>query len=251
MQTNLQNKIAIITGASSGIGEMSAKMLAAEGASVMISARREDALFRVQREIRQAGGVCEIYPGDLSSDGFCAQLVEKTVEVFGGVDILVCNAGMALRKPTLEMPVEEWNRLMHVNPPAPLLLSQAAIRRMKEQGRGGKIVFISSTAGKNVNMGASPSYGASKAGLLYLTRHLATEFAKDHIYVNAICPGPVDTEITSTWTPEHRAKVMSNLPMGRLGQPEDIANMVVFLSSSLSDFITGESVLVNGGRFME
>lgn len=251
MQTNLQNKIAIITGASSGIGEMSAKMLAAEGASVMISARREDALFRVQREIREAGGVCQIIPGDLSSDGFCAQLVEKTVAAFGGVDILVCNAGMALRKPTLEMPVEEWNRVMNVNLTAPLLLSQAAIRWMKEQGRGGKIVFISSTAGKNVNMGASPSYGASKAGLLYLTRHLATEFAKDHIHVNAICPGPVDTEITATWTPEHRAKVMGNLPMGRLGQPEDIANMVVFLSSSLSDFITGESVLVNGGRFME
>lgn len=251
MQAKLQNKAAIVTGASSGIGAMSAKMLAAEGAAVMITARREDALRRVQQEILQAGGVCEILPGDMSSEAFCAELVEKTAALFGHVDILVCSAGMALRKPTLDMPAEEWNQVMNVNLTAPLLLSQACIRRMKEQGQGGKIVYISSTAGKNVNMGASPSYGASKAGLLYLTRHLATEFAKDHIYVNAICPGPVDTEITTTWTPEHRAKVMANLPMGRLGQPEDIANMVVFLSSSLSDFITGESVLINGGRFME
>ena len=130
-----------------------------------------------------------------------------------------------------------------------MVLSQACIRHFQQEG-GGKIVYISSTAGKNVNMGASPSYGASKAGLLYLTRHFAKEFAADHIYVNAVCPGPVDSEITLTWTPEHRASVLRDLPMGRMGTPEDIANAVVFLASSLSDYITGEALLINGGRYM-
>lgn len=251
MNTNLKGKIAIVTGASSGIGAMSAKLLAAEGAAVMITARREEALERVEREIRAAGGRCCHLAGDAAEEAFSAALVEHTVAQFGGVDILVCSAGMALRQPTLEMTARQWEQVMNVNLTAPMLLSQACIRQMLEQGQGGKIVYISSTAGKNVNMGASPSYGASKAGLLYLTRHLATEFASHHIYVNAICPGPVDTEITATWTPEHRAKVMANLPMGRLGTPEDIANLVVFLASGLSDFITGESILINGGRFME
>ena len=251
MITNLQNKVAIITGASSGIGAMSARLLAEEGARVMITARREEALQRLEREIVSAGGCCGHLAGDMGDEAFCSALVERTVARFGRVDILICSAGMALRQPTLKMTAQEWNQVMNVNLTAPLLLSQACIRRMLSQGSGGKIVYISSTAGKNVNMGASPSYGASKAGLLYLTRHLAMEYAADHIYVNAICPGPVDTEITATWTPEHRAKVMANLPLGRLGTPQDIANLVVFLSSSLSDFITGESVLINGGRFME
>lgn len=251
MKTNLQNKVAIITGASSGIGAMSARLLAEEGACVMLTARREEALRQLEQEIVSAGGSCCHLAGDMGDEAFCAALVERTVDRFGRVDILICSAGMALRQPTLKMTAQEWNQVMNVNLTAPLLLSQACIRQMLSQGSGGKIVYISSTAGKNVNMGASPSYGASKAGLLYLTRHLATEYAADHIYVNAICPGPVDTEITATWTAEHRAKVMANLPLGRLGTPEDIANLVVFLSSGLSDFITGESVLINGGRFME
>ena len=116
---------------------------------------------------------------------------------------------------------------------------------------GGKIVMISSTAAKNVNLGASPSYGASKAGMVYLTRHLAAEFGSHSIYANSICPGPVDTEITRTWTPEHRQKVLQSLPLGRMGTPEDIANCALFLASSMSDYINGESILVNGGRYMD
>ena len=138
---------------------------------------------------------------------------------------------------------------MELNLTFPMVLSQLVIPQLQRRG-GGKIVYISSTAGRSVNMGASPSYGASKAGLLYLTRHLATEFAGDHIYVNAICPGPVDTEITHTWTPEHRQKVLSSLPMGRMGTAEDIAACALFLASSMSDYITGEAILANGGRFM-
>ena len=251
MNANLTGKAAIVTGASSGIGAQTARLLAAEGARVMLTARRRERLLALAEEIRSAGGCAELMPGNMEDASFCEELVRYTLERFGRVDILVCSAGMALRHPSLDMTAEDWNQVMTVNLTAPLLLSQACIRQFLQAGTGGKIVYISSTAAKNVNMGASPSYGASKAGLLYLTRHFATEFAKDHIYVNAVCPGPVDSEITQTWTTEHRRKVLANLPMGRMGTPEDIANLAVFLASPLSDYITGESVLINGGRYLE
>lgn len=251
MNAQLQQKTAVVTGATSGIGAQSARQLAAEGAAVVLTGRREDRLEEVAAEIRSAGGRAAVLAGDMADGDFCRRLIRFAEETFHRVDILVCSAGMALRAPSLETEEEDWNRVMQVNLTAPLLLSQACIRQFQKQGQGGKIVYISSTAGKSVNLGASPSYGASKAGLLYLTRHLAKEFAADHIYVNAVCPGPVDTEITHTWTPEHRASVLAGLPMGRMGTPEDIANAVVFLASPLSDYVTGESFLINGGRFME
>lgn len=251
METKLQGKVAIVTGASSGIGAATAKSLAREGAKVLLTARRQERLEALAAEIRELGGDAACLAGDMASAAFCDELVKFAVQAFGGVHILVCSAGMALRESSLDMTEEAWNQVLTVNLTAPMLLSQACIRQFLDQGIGGKIVYISSTAGKNVNMGASPSYGASKAGLLYLTRHFATEFAGAGIYVNAICPGPVDSEITGTWTPEHRQRVLRNLPLGRMGTPQDIAALAVFLSSALSDYITGESVLINGGRYME
>ena len=148
------------------------------------------------------------------------------------------------------MSLEDWDKVMRVNLTAPMELSRLCIRHFLTQNYG-KIVYVSSNAGRHTNMGASPSYGASKAALLYLTRHFATEFAGNHIYVNAITPGPVDTEITTTWTPEHRAKVMHDLPLGRLGQAKDIAYSALFLASGMSDYITGASIAANGGRNMD
>ncbi len=251
MELNLKDQVVLITGASNGIGKQSARQFAKEGAKVFLTGRNEESLRSVCEEIGREGGCAAYMSADLSDTDNAEKLVNKTVEVFGKLDILVCSAGMALRQPSLEMTKEQWNLVMDVNLTAPLLLTQCAIRQFQAQGHGGKIVYVSSTAGKNTNLGASPSYGASKAGLLYLVRHFASEFAKDHIYVNAVCPGPVDTEITKTWTPEHRANVLKNLPLGRLGTPEDIANLILFLSSSASDFIDGESVLINGARYME
>lgn len=251
MNTHLDGKVAIVTGASSGIGAQSAKQLAAEGAAVVLTGRREENLRRIAAEITENKGRAAVLAGDLADEAFCGKLVQFTVDSFQRLDILVCSAGMALRTPSMEMTSAEWDQVMKINLTAPMLLSQACIRQFQKDGVGGKIVYISSTAGKNINLGASPSYGTSKAGLLYLTRHFAKEFAADHIYVNAICPGPVDSEITHTWTPEHRASVLANLPIGRMGTPEDIANAVVYFSSSLSDYVTGESLLINGGRFME
>lgn len=249
MKQLLTGKTALITGATSGIGREIALVFAQEGASVIATGRREDRLEALAGEIAAHGGTCHWLAGDGGSMDF-AQTLYAFAESKGGADILVCSAGMALRTPTLDVTVSEWNRVMDLNLTFPMVLSQHCIRGFLEKGKG-KIVFISSTAAKNVNMGASPSYGASKAGMVYLTRHLATEFGGRGIYVNAICPGPVDTEITQTWTPEHRAKVEAALPLGRMGTPADIANCALFLASSMSDYINGESVMVNGGRYMD
>ena len=248
MKQLLTGKTALLTGATSGIGKEIALLFAQEGAKVLLSGRRSERLEETAGEIRREGGECAYLAGDGSAPAFANELM-RFAEEQGGVDILVCSAGMALRTPTLEVPVAEWDQVMRVNLTFPMVLSQLCIRHFLGRG-GGKIVMISSTAAKSVNMGASPSYGASKAGLLYLTRHLATEFGCKKIYVNAICPGPVDTEITQTWTPEHRQKILASLPLGRMGTPADIANCALFLASGMSDYINGEAILANGGRFM-
>jgi len=251
MKQLLTGQTAIITGGSKGIGRATALLFAREGANVVIGGRDEASLKLVQQDIEAEGtGRCVCVAGNVDDPQNPQALVDTALMNFGRLDILVCSAGIALRTPSLEMSVEDWERCMRVNLTAPMVLSQLCIRHFIQQNYG-KIVYVSSNAGRHVNMGASPSYGASKAGLLYLTRHFATEFAKNHIYVNAILPGPVDTEITKTWTPEHRATVMSNLPIGRLGQPEDIANGILYLASDMSQYVTGACIAANGGRNMD
>ena len=249
MQISFNGKTIVITGASSGIGKACAVEAARSGANVVITSRRESELQRVKDEI-SAFGRCEYIVADGSDISSAAAVINFAKEKFGQVDILVCNAGMALRDATLDMTEEQWNRVMNVNLTYPMFLAQEAIKDFLTHN-GGKIVMVSSTAGKNVNLGASPSYGASKAGMLYLIRHIASEFGGQGVYANAVCPGPVDTDITKTWTEEHRQKVLSSLPLGRMGTSEDIANCILFLASPLSDYINGESVLINGGRYME
>ena len=250
MKQLLTGKVALITGATSGIGRETALLFAQEGADLILTGRREQALQTLSRELEALGVRCRYLAGDAGSSACAEELFAYALQSLGRVDVLVCSAGMALRTPTLDMPVSEWEQVMAVNLTFPMRLSQLAVQQFLAQG-GGKIVMISSTAAKNVNLGASPSYGASKAGMVYLTRHLAAEFGSHSIYANSICPGPVDTEITRTWTPEHRQKVLQSLPLGRMGTPEDIANCALFLASSMSDYINGESILVNGGRYMD
>ena len=250
MEKVLKDRVALIVGASRGIGEATARLFAAEGAKVVLSARGEKALKEICESIEAAGGEAVYRTADAEDLTSLAPLAETALSVFGRIDILLYCSGIALREPTLEMDVEKWERVMRVNLTAAMEMSRICLRQFLKQG-GGKIVYVSSTAGKYINMGASPSYGASKAGMIYLTRHLATEFAKDNIRVNAVCPGPVETEIVKTWTKEHRAKVDANLPTGRMSYPEDIANAILFLASPMADQINGESLMVNGGRYMD
>lgn len=250
MERLLEGRVALITGGSRGIGAATAKLFAAHGAKVVVTARGEGALEKICGEIAAQGGQAAYHAADSADLSTPRTVLGFVLSTYGAIDILVCNAGMALRTPSLDVTTAEWERVMTVNLTAPMELARLCLRQFRRQGHG-KVVFVSSTAAKSVNMGASPSYGASKAGLVYLTRHYATEFAKDNVQVNAVCPGPVDTEITKTWSKEHRANVVAAMPMGRIATPEDIAKPILFLSSSMADFITGESLMVNGGKFMD
>jgi len=246
----LSGKTAVITGATSGVGYASALCFAREGACVIASGRRTDRLLGLQKNIEAQGGRCAVLAGDIADLTLGERLCTLAVEKTGRLDILLYSAGMALRSRTLDMTPGEWETVMRVNVTAAMFLAQKCIPLMRKQG-GGRIVFISSTAAKNTNQGASPSYDASKAAMNAVIRHLASEFAGDHIYANAICPGPLDTEITETWTPEHRAKVLASLPLGRMGTAEEIADAALFLASEKSSYMTGETILMNGGRYMD
>lgn len=249
MDKLLNGKSALITGGSRGIGAATAELFAEQGAELVITARDGHALKDVCARIEAGGGTAYCIAEDANDLSAPQRILDYALSVCHKIDILVCNAGMALRTPSLDMSVEEWEQVLRVNLTAPMELAKLCLGQFRQQ-RHGKLVFVSSTAARSVNMGASPSYGASKAGLLYLTRHFATEFAPDNVQVNAVCPGPVDTDITNTWTPEHRAKVLAGMPAGRLATPEDIAQPILFLASPMADFITGEALMVNGGKFM-
>lgn len=154
-----------------------------------------------------------------------------------------------MRKTTIDTSLEEWKRVIDLNLTGTFLMCQAVIPEMITQG-GGKIVNMSSTTSKTPHHNASPAYGASKAGINYLTMHLAKELAAHRIYVNAVCPGPIETDMSKQWSEEYRAAVIERIPLKMIGSPEHVANVVAFLASDQSDFITGETININGGTYM-
>lgn len=251
MDKLLRGKTAIITGASRGIGKATALLFAQSGAQLLLNGRDAASLQAVCDDIeKEVPGSCSYFVGDADDLSVPQQLFDTAMARYGRVDIAVCSAGIALRTPSLHETAEEWDSVMRINATAPMLLAQVCLRHFCKQGQG-KLVFVSSTAAKSVNLGASPSYGASKAALVYLTRHYAAEFAKYGVNINAICPGPTDTEIITTWTKEHRQQVLDSLPMGRMGTAEEMAQAILFLSSVNSDYINGESIMINGARYMD
>jgi 3-oxoacyl-[acyl-carrier protein] reductase len=187
--------------------------------------------------------------GRYRESGNCRRHVQTAIDSFGRIDVLVNNAGINMRSSSLEMKLEDWQRVMDVNLKGTLHCCRAVLPYMIKQ-QSGKIVNISSTASKTPHRNAAPSYGAAKAGVNYLTQHLALEMAKHGIYVNAICPGPIETDMSTQWSEEYRQQVLLNIPLGRLGMPENVADGVLFLASKMSDFITGETININGGTYM-
>lgn len=245
----LKNQVAIVTGATRGIGKSVAITLAQQGASLVINGNNESLLSQLALEIETLGSKCFIQLGDIANPDTATKIVEKANDNFGRIDILVNNAGINMRTPTLQMHLDDWQRVINVNLNGTLYCCMAVLPLMIQQ-KSGKIVNVSSSTAKTPHRNASPSYGASKAAVNYLTQHLALEMARYNISVNAVCPGPVETDMSTQWTAEYRQQMLTRIPLGKLGTPKNVADTVLFLASSMSDFITGETININGGTYM-
>jgi NAD(P)-dependent dehydrogenase (short-subunit alcohol dehydrogenase family) len=245
----LIDKIAIIAGASSGIGEATAKLFAAEGAKVVIGARRLTELQRVRGEIASAGGDAIALQGDVRDESYAQALVETAVDRFGGVDIGFNNAGrLGTLAPGPQIPVADWRETLDANLTSAFLAAKYQIPAMVRRG-GGSLIFTSSFVGYSVGFPGMSAYAASKAGLTGLAQCLAVEFAGQGIRVNAILPGATDTPMAREMmsTPETRDFITGLYPMRRMASPEEIARSVLYLASDASSFVTGSALLVEGG----
>lgn len=245
----LKGQTAIVTGASRGIGKAIALTLAQNGASLVINGNREDLLIELAEKVRNLGQECYIVLGDVAEVDTASRIAKTAVEHLGRIDILVNNAGINMRSTTLQMEIADWQRVLDINLNGTMYLCKAVLPFMVEQNYG-KIVNVSSSTAKTPHRNAAPSYGASKAGVNYLTQHLALEMAKYNIYVNAVCPGPIETDMSMQWTDEYRKELIARIPLGKLGKSQNVADAVLFLASKMSDFITGETININGGTYM-
>jgi NAD(P)-dependent dehydrogenase (short-subunit alcohol dehydrogenase family) len=244
----LKNKVAIITGASSGIGRASAKLFAQEGASVVIGARREDRLKTLAKEIESEGGQVRVLAGDVTSEDYNKALVDLAVSEFGKLDIAFNNAG-TLGKPVSlpDLPLEDWNFTLQTNLTSAYLAAKYQIPVM--QGDGGSIIFTSSFVGYTIGFPQQAAYAASKAGLIGLTKSLASEYGPQGIRVNALLPGGTDTEMAKDFgdSPEVQEFVKGIHALKRIAQPEELARSALYLASDFSSFTTGTAMLVDGG----
>ena len=249
-QTTLQDfagRVAIVTGASRGLGIAAAARLHERGASVAVNVRDR---VRAEDAARSLGERALAVPGDLAVAGVPEEIVQRTLEHFGRVDIIVNNAALALPTRLLELSAEEWRLALEVNMTAPFLMIKAALPAMQRQHYG-RIINISSTAGRMVSTLGGAHYTASKTGLLGLTRAAAKELGKFGITVNAVCPGMIDTELTrENATPELLDRLAAAYPVPRLGTAIEVADLICFAASEAAGYITGASLDINGGDLM-
>jgi NAD(P)-dependent dehydrogenase (short-subunit alcohol dehydrogenase family) len=239
--------VAIVTGAARGLGRAAAERLHEQGASVAVHARDLARAAAVAEALGERGFAVE---GDLAIEGVPAAIVRRTVERFGRVDVLVNNAALPLTTRFEQIAAEEWRRALEVNMTAPFLLIQAVVPHMKAQGYG-RVVNVSSTAGRMVSTLGGAHYTASKTGLLGLTRAAAKELGKYGITVNAVCPGMIDTELTrESASPERLAALAQGFPVPRLGTAREVADLICFAASEEAGYITGAALDINGGDLM-
>jgi 3-oxoacyl-[acyl-carrier protein] reductase len=244
---DLSGRIAIVTGASRGIGRGIALKLAAQGALVVAAARGEHAQG-VADEIASAGGRAEAVALDVTAPGAPEQVVAAALATHGRVDILVNNAGIARDQLMLRMKRDDWDAVLATNLTAAFVLTQAVLKPMIRQ-RGGRIISISSVVGQGGNAGQA-NYAASKAGLVGFTKAVALEVASRGITVNVVAPGLIDTDMTRAISDTAREEWTSRIPLRRLGTSDDIAAAVCFLASDEASYITGQVLAVNGGMYM-
>jgi 3-oxoacyl-[acyl-carrier protein] reductase len=241
-------KVALVTGSSRGIGEAIAKRLASEGATVLLAARSVDALQRVVSEIEAAGGKASPLSLDLSNAASIDAAVKTALAAHGEIHVLVNNAGVTQDNLILRMGREAWDRVLATNLTGAFLLTQAVIKGMVRK-RYGRIVNVTSVVGLMGNAGQA-NYAASKAGLIGLTKSVARELASRNITCNAVAPGFIATAMTEKMTDAARAALSTQIPLERLGAPDDVAAAAAFLASDEASYITGTVVNVSGGLYM-
>jgi glucose 1-dehydrogenase len=249
----LENKIAIVTGASSGIGKAVALGFGEEGAWVTVDYRSHpDEAEEVVERIQGSGSKAISVHADVSKPDDVKDLVRKTVEEFGRLDIMVNNAGMEEKMPFLETSLNVWDRTIAVNLTGPWLCCQEAARQMVSQGEGGRIINVSSVH-EDLPMPTNSPYCASKGGLRMMMRTIAIELAPHNITVNNIAPGAIDTPMDAPLkeNPDQMRELLSEIPLGRMGKPEEVASLAVYLASDAAAYSTGSTVFVDGGMIRQ
>lgn len=246
----LKGRVAIITGGARGIGKAIGSAFIREGAKVCLVDVDKGALETAKNEIRKNKEEILALPCDITKSAEVKTAMNQVQKTWGRIDILVNNAGI-IRRGTIETVREEdWDRVIEVNLKGTFNCSKAAAGIMKPQGYG-KIVNVSSIAGKMGDITSAPGYGPSKAGMDALTKTLARQLAQYGINVNAVSPHAIETEMSAQWSEERKKGIIASIPLGRLGRPEDVAEAVLFLASDAASFITGEILDVNGGALMD
>ena len=249
---DLEGKVALVTGASSGIGAATARLLAAQGARVAIGFyQNKTGAVDVLTAISDSGGTAVAAVGDFRKTREIRSVVQQVVREFGPIDILVNNAGSLVKRvPLSELTEEIWEDTISLNLKSAIFASQAVVPAMAERGKG-VIVNVVSIAGQNGGGPGAGAYAAAKAGLISFTKSLAKEFAPQGIRVNAVSPGVIDTPFHDAFsTPEMIAGFVKTIPVGRVGTAEECANVIAFLASDAASFIVGETIEVNGGQLM-
>lgn len=243
---NLTGKLALVTGATGGIGQSIVKALANQGAKVIMVGRNEEKLQNLKQELSDKvySLIC-----DFNDDSQINSLIENAEKQFGNIDILVCNAGITKDNLALRIKNEDWDIVIQMNLTSTFKLNRAAIKSMMKR-RYGRIINISSVIGLSGNAGQS-NYAASKAGIIAMSKSIAKEVASRGITINCVAPGYIDTPMTEVLGEDIKNSIIAHIPTGRIGTPQDVANAVLFLASDESSYVTGHTLSVNGGMLMQ